>query len=208
MPFILGENTWPASETSLSNLSRYYRLDIEFHNTVPRLDSIQSIQELLLKAQEDPSISKVIDNIVRYAIISIFYFELGSLLERYNGSYIGTGFILCSLRPHDPVLKVLLDQLVDTSAVFYLNGYPILGTIGDSSFVGRDGSFRKRVELNISDRFAIILKQSDTEPCNISGSPYSIEKLIIAQGLNTHFGTANHSKRKRSTESSLFRRKR
>jgi hypothetical protein len=45
------------------------------------------------------------------------------------------------------------------------------------------------LELKIADRFfAIPLDQGDSEPCNISGSPYPMDKLILAQGLDVPFG--------------------
>jgi hypothetical protein len=187
---------------------RYHRLDVEFDGALPRLDNTKSMHELQLKAQEDHSVSNVIDNIARSAIASVFYFELGSVPEGCNGEYTGAGFILCWVCRGDPAFKVLLDQLSRSSATFYLNNRPIPGTVGDCSFIGRDGNFRKRVELNLSGRFTISLKQDDSEPCNISGSPYSIEKLITAQGLNAHFGRADHGKRKRSVEDDLPTRKR
>lgn len=175
---------------------------------MPRLDNTKSIHELKLKAQEDNSVSKVIDNIARCAIASVFYFELDSVPEGCNGEYTGVGFILCSIRRGDPAFEVLLDQLSKSSSTFYLNNCPIPGTVGDRSFIGKDGNFRKRVELSLSGRFTITLKQGDLEPCNISGSPHSIEKLITAQGLNSHFGRADHGKRKRSAEGDLAARKR
>jgi len=187
---------------------RYHRLDTEFDGEPPRLDSTKSIDELKLKAQEDHSVTKVIDNIARCAIASRFYFELGSVPEGCNGEYTGFGVILCSIRRGDPAFEGLLDQLSKSSATFYLNNCPILGTFGDRSFISKDGNFRKRVELNLNGRFTISLKQGDSEPCNISGSPYSIEKLITAQGLNAHFGRADHGKRKRSADGDLPTRKR
>ena len=71
------------------------------------------------------------------------------------------------------------------------------------SFLGTDGNLRKPVELNATDKFTISLKQGDSEPCNISGSPYSIDKLILAQGLNAYFGTADHRKRRRCSDIDL-----
>ena len=187
---------------------RHHRLDTEFDGELPRLDNTKSIYELKLKAQEDVSVSKVIDNIARCAIASKFYFELDSIPEGCNGEYIGAGVILCSIRQGDPAFEVLLDQLSKSSATFYLNNCPIPGTVGDRSFISKDGNFRKRVELSLNGRFTISLKQGDSEPCNISGSPYLIEKLITAQGLNAYFGRADHGKRKRSADGDLLTRKR
>jgi hypothetical protein len=104
-------------------------------------------------------------------------------------------------------IQLLLDRLIETSATFYLNDYPIPGTIGDASFIGRDGTFRKRVALNSHGRFTISLKQGDSQPCNISGSPYSIDRLETAQDLNAHFRTADHGKRKWSAHSEDISRK-
>jgi hypothetical protein len=147
---------------------------------MPRLDDTKSIHKLQRKAQEDNLVSKVINNIARCAIASRFYFKLDLVLERYNGEYIGVSFILCSIRRGEDAFEFLLDQLSKSSSTFYLNNVPIPRIVGDRSFISKDGNFRKRVELSLSGRFTITLKQGDSEPCNISGSPHLIEKLIIA----------------------------
>jgi hypothetical protein len=43
---------------------------------------------------------------------------------------------------------------------------------------------------------------------NISGSPYSVQKLIVAQGLDAYLGTPNHRKRKMTGEGGQRARKR
>lgn len=187
---------------------RYHRLDVEFDGIEPRLDNTKSLHELQLKVENDDSVSNVIENIARCAKASLFYFELDSIPEGCNGHYIGTGSILCSLRQTDPHFKLLLDQLSSIVATFYLNNCPIPGAVGDRSFIGKDGNFRKRVELNLSGKFTIALKQGDSDPCHISGSPYMIDKLISAQGFDAHFGRADHRKRKRLADSDLPARKR
>jgi hypothetical protein len=106
------------------------------------------------------------------------------------------------------VFKALFDKLSKTLAIFYLNNNLIPGVISDGSFISRDRNFRKRVELNLNSRFIISLKQGDLEPCNISGSPYLIKRLITAQRLDAHFGTADHGKLKRSANSEQSPRKR
>ena len=159
---------------------RYHRLDVKFDHVEPRLDNARSIPELKSKVQADHLISKLIDSIVRCLVASLFYFELDSIPERFNDKSVGTGYIQCSLRHNSPVFSLLLNQLLSNSAGFYLNDHPILGRFGDTSFLGTDGNFRKPVELNVIDRFAISLKQGNSEPCNISGSLYSIDKLILA----------------------------
>ena len=183
---------------------RYHRLDTEFDGPVPRLDDIQSIHRA--HSEEDHSVSRVIDSIARHAIASLFYFQLNTRPERYNGESVGVGSIFCTIRQSEEAFQLLLKQL--SNASFYLDDCPIAGTVGDPSFIDEDGNFRKRVEISLSDRFTISLKQGDLEPCNISGSAYSIERLITAQEFDAHFGRADHGKRKISADDDLTIRKR
>jgi hypothetical protein len=104
---------------------KYYRLDTEFDGELPKLDDTKSIHELQLKAEEDYLISKVIDNVARCAIASLFYFELDSVLEGRNGEHTSTSTIFCSIRRSDPAFILLLGQL--SNATFYLNNCPIPG---------------------------------------------------------------------------------
>ncbi len=97
------------------------------------------MSELQLKAQEDLSVFNVVEEIARCAVASLLYFELGAAPEVCNGGYIGTGFILCLVRRNDPVFTDLLDQLSRDSATFYLNDWPLSGTISDCSFTGNEG---------------------------------------------------------------------
>jgi hypothetical protein len=92
------------------------------------------------------------------------------------------------------VFKVLFNKLLRTLAIFYLNNNPIPRVISNGSFISRDRNFWKQVKLNINNRFIISLKQSNLEPCNISGSPYLIKRLITTQDLDTYFRTANYGK--------------
>ncbi|KAF2182627.1 hypothetical protein K469DRAFT_711798 [Zopfia rhizophila CBS 207.26] len=181
-------------------LHRVHRLSIDFEGAEPRLDDTRSMPVLKEKVQRDHSLSKKIDDITRCVVASLFYFELDSIPERFDGKHVGTGHILCSLRGNNPALKLLLNQLSDRSAGFYLNNNPILGTLHDSSNLGENGDFRKRVELNVADRFTVSLKQGDSEPCDISASPFSVDKLIEAQGLNADFGRASHRRKKRAAD--------
>ena len=176
---------------------RYHRLDIEFDQVEPRLDDVRSIPEMKSKVQADSSSSKTVDNIARSMVASLFYFELDSIPEEIEGKSVGIGYIQCVLRKNSPAFSLLLHQLSLCSATFYLNDFAIPGRFGDTSCFGVDGNFYKRVELQVSDRFTISLKQDYSESCNISGSPYSVCRLIRSQALDAYFGTAYHRKRKR-----------
>jgi len=173
---------------------RYHRLNIQFEGDEPRLDDTQSIPSIKAMAQEDKSLSSIITNVARYMIASLFYFELESIPQRSGGKYIGTGHILCSIRCSDPGFQLLFDRLSRSSAQFWINGLPVID-VDDSCFDG-GGNFRKQVDLDTDNRFAIALKQDPSGPCNISGSPFSITKLILLQGFTAVFGRPDHRKRK------------
>ena len=143
---------------------------------------------------EDRSISKAIDNIARCAIASHFRLR-SSAPEAYNREYKGTGFALSGVHRSDPVFRILLDRLSRFSATFHLNNNAIARTFSNGSFLVKMETFGNGSNLELSSMFAISLKQGDSEPGNISGSPYTTIKLFTAQGLNAHFGRVHHGKR-------------
>ena len=122
-------------------LSRIYRLSTDFNTTKPRLDNIKSIPKLKLKVEIDYSLSARIDTIARYMIVSLFYFELDSLLERYNRKYIVTEYILYLIIYSNPAFKALLSKLVNNSARFLINNWPIPSIFNNTSFIGKDRNF-------------------------------------------------------------------
>ncbi len=178
---------------------RYHRLDFEFDKVEPRLDDTESMSDLKRKVESDDSVSTLIHSVARCMIASLFFFELDSNPDNIEGRSVGSGNIQCSIRRGNLAFSPLLRQLADASAMFFLNDSPIAGKFDDGSFLDREGNFRKSVELNLSGKFTISLKQG-SEKYNISGSPYTVEKLVMAQGLNAHCGSINHRKRKWSGE--------
>jgi len=102
-------------------LNRIYRLSTDFNTTKPRLNNIRSIPKLKSKVKIDYSLLARIDTIARYIIISLFYFKLDSLLERYNRKYIVTGYILCLIIYSNLAFKALLSKLANNSTRFLIN---------------------------------------------------------------------------------------
>jgi hypothetical protein len=173
----------------------YHRLNVAFDGEEPRLDDVMSIPGLKSKVQGDDSISDAIDNIARCMVASLFYFELDSIPERSDGKYIGSGRILCSLRSHEKSFKELFARLSSASAQFCLDRH-VVAAVQDSTCFDKDGNFRIKVELNTAGRFTISLQDNTSGHYNISGSAFSVEKLIQAQAFNASFGRADHKKRK------------
>jgi hypothetical protein len=178
---------------------RYHRLNIQFDGDEPRLDDAQSIPLLKTIAEKDESVSDSIENIARCVIASLFYFELDSIPRRTGGKYVGSGHILCSIRRGDPAFRVLFDRLFGMAAQFWVNKCPWID-INDSSCFDSHGNFKKALELSTEDKFSISLKQDSSETFEISGSPFTIGKLVLQQGLNAVFGRADHRKRKTTHE--------
>ena len=191
-------------------LHKIHRLSVDFDATEPRLDDTRSIPGLKQKVETDHSLSPKIDTVARCVIASLFYFELDSLPKRSDGKYVVTGHILCSIRRSDPAFTALLSKLSSCSSRFLVNDWTIPGTINSPSFLGKDGNFRMQVHVETFDRLTISLEQGDGKTCNISGSPFPVQKLVMAQGIDAPFGRADHRKRKRSNddESMVAKRRR
>lgn len=175
---------------------RYYRFDTEFDGREPGLDETSKMQEIAAKAREEFRKSAEVDIVARCIIASYFHFELESKPKRVCGKYSGSGYILCRLPQTSPAFEVLLGQLSKGTARFFLDGHPIPGRIEDRSFIDKQGNFRKRVEFEVRDKMAILLKEGDSQSQHISGSPFSIDDLIDSQGFTDDFGRADHRKRR------------
>jgi len=178
---------------------RYFRFDIEFDGREPSLDNINQMEGLKLRAQAEHSKSKELDNLARCVVASLFYFEFESTPQYEDGEISCAGHILCRLRSGDPALEVVLLQLSKSSAKFALQNHTLPGVIGDCSFSDRYGNFRKRVEFTVNSRqqrIPIHLREGSSLSNNISGSPFSVDSFVAAQGLEAHFGRADHRKRK------------
>ena len=184
-------------KTASKVLHRIHRLNVDFDAEEPRLDDTESIPKLKQAVETDPALAPKIDVIARCMVSSLFYFELDTLPERANGKWLVTGHILCTIRRSDVAFGPLMSKLHHQSARFFINDWPIPGAVIDPSFYDEQGNFQKRIELETFERFSVSLKEAGSDACNISGSPFTLDKLIAAQHLDAPFGTADHGKRKR-----------
>ena len=90
--------------------------------------------------------------------------------------------------------------MTKSSARFLLRGRALSGSIRDRSSLARDGNFRKRVCFDVDskqDLVSLQLREGGLESFNISGSPFSVDWLVEAQGLRRPFGRPDGVKRKR-----------
>lgn len=181
-------------------LNRVHRLNVDFDGPEPRLDDTSMIPELTLKSQADPALAPKIDVVARRMVASLFYFELDALPQWRNGRYAFRGCIRCSIRHGDAALAALLRKLYRSHGRFLVGDWAV-SDASDASCIGKDGNFCLSLDVETRDKFAITLQLADEEVgSDISGSPFSLRKLIAAQGLDAAFGRSDHRKRKRAGE--------
>ncbi|KIV98622.1 uncharacterized protein PV09_09590, partial [Verruconis gallopava] len=173
-----------------------HRLDVDFEGEEPRLDDVHSISALKYKVLSDLSLSSVIDVVARKLTASLFYFELNAVPERINGDYRIRGSILCTLRYPDPAYKSLLEKFAHDSVEFYIDNIPLPGDFKEDLKFYNSRHFRRLVSFNVADDFSIRLRKPSMSPNHISGSPFSINSLLISQGFNNVFGRSDYRKRK------------
>lgn len=166
---------------------RYHRLNVRFNDEEPKLDDTQSMAAIKLNAEGDQSLSAAIERLASCITASLFYFELETRPETFEGDYNAVGHILYSLRDGDPAFGALCNRLSQSGARFLIDGCPI-GPAHDLSCYAEDGNFRRRVEIKTTGAFTVSLEQGSQGPSDISGSPFSIERLVVAQGFNAAFG--------------------
>lgn len=182
----------------------YYRFNVEFSGGEPRLDDASRIPEMKMRAREHLVQSVEADRLALCLIAKLFVFELEGVPKKqlWDGRYPCTGCILCTLRAGTPALDELLERLAKSSARFLFRGRPLPGSIRDRSSLGRDGNFRKRVCFDVAnkhDLFSLQLQIEGSEPFDISGSSFSVDVLLDAQGLGRLFSRpAGKRKRKDS----------
>ncbi|KAM7210074.1 patatin-like phospholipase-like protein [Rhypophila decipiens] len=201
MSLLRGRRPWEEFRRSMKRsptTDRCFRLDLTFEGPEPKLDDIKIIPELKDMVRADEALSLAIDEISRCIIASLFYFELDSIPEKRNGEFWGVGRIFCFRRRSDPALAALATKLSRLSARFIINGAKVPGEISDPSFWDEDGNFQKRICFKTSGEILISLREEGFREYPISGAPFSVDKLVKTQGLNAHFGAADHRKRKRS----------
>ncbi|KFY80531.1 hypothetical protein V499_00606 [Pseudogymnoascus sp. VKM F-103] len=171
----------------------YFRFNLEFRSQQPRLDDSSKIPEMKALAQGEVALQlSQLDQLAHCLIAELFVFELEleSVPRKENGKYSCTGYILCCHRAGSPAFNALLRRLTGLSAAFLLRGRKLPGSVQDRSSLARDGNFRKRVCFDVTskeDLVSLQLQEGGSEPYHISGSPFSVNWLIEAQGLGRPF---------------------
>lgn len=88
---------------------RYYRLNVRFKDKEPKLDDTQSMEAIRLNAEGDQGLSDAIERLASCITALLFYFELETRPETFEGDYNAVGYILCSLRDGELAFGALCD---------------------------------------------------------------------------------------------------
>lgn len=146
-----------------------------------------------------PAAVQTIDGTVCRLLASLFYFELDTLLRQGARTYVLTGRVLCSLCRGDPAFPALVQRVTSNCSRFLLNDQPLSAAAVAASCLSGDANFCLHVRTELEDKVAISLELDGAGPCDISGSPLSVQGLIDMQGLDMAVGQSSR-KRKRPAE--------
>ncbi|KAI5796159.1 hypothetical protein FPQ18DRAFT_326978, partial [Pyronema domesticum] len=125
-----------------------------------------------------------------------FYFELDETPRYIDNRYQCTGYLRC--RFQGPKQVKLLNHILKIRAGFTLGDKPLAQLRQPLSMI--HGEFMHPVSFcvsNMNEEITIFLTSIQSKPTAISGFPTNITALACNQGLDSPFGTANHSKRTR-----------
>jgi hypothetical protein len=179
-----------------------FRLNIDLDGDEPALNNTSSIPKLMSTVATDASLQPKIDAVARCMVASLFYFVVNQSTRRCaSDKYTLTRQILCSIQRSEPALEALLAKLKNSRGRFIVNSVPIAGAIPGGLFLSKDGNFQVPVNTKTPNRLTITLDMDEAGACDISSSPFSVQKLVAAQGLDDPFGRPNHRKQKRTDNS-------
>ncbi|KAH7110494.1 hypothetical protein EDB81DRAFT_672123 [Dactylonectria macrodidyma] len=171
---------------------RCIRLDAVVPGPAAPLDDAGSVPRLKCSVHQDRLLQDAICALAKRIIASLFYFELDAIPSRRGTQFRGSGCISCLCRAPDEALPALRQKLVQSSAVFRVNGSVEPGMLSGASFWASCGNFRKKIKFTSGDATISITLQQGSPEYPISGSPFRLSELVEAQQLNAHFGRSDH----------------
>lgn len=194
------------------NCPNIHRLNIEFDGKQPPLDDVKQSGEIARMVRETALSTPAITALARELRAEQFLFELDpSRPPQYiNGIYECFGYISCRLRAGDPALKVFMQQLIDNHAFWQCGRRVLPAEFQCDGGMNGYGNFYQEVAFHMPNRqglFKILLQDGPGKPCNISGSPFTLERLMRQQKLEPWFGTPCNSKRRQLDTSNRFQKK-
>ncbi len=185
-------------------LSRYYRMNIEFHETEPPLDNVRAIPDMVAHVQSFADTNR--EKLRRCAnnmVASLFYVELvrKPIPNEDETVFICQLRIRCRLSPSQLALIALLQQLQDTQAYFCYDNQKSIACVDSQLYddVKGGAAFSRRIDIIVSSLDDMLdIKLDDMfrrGEQSISNCPYHLNTLIRDQGLHCIFGHKDHKRR-------------
>ena len=199
-----GLSWWEKYTRSIDNASelrdRCTRLDVSLGAAEPRLDDTQAIPGLKDRVRLDAELLSEIDKMADRIVASLFYFELGGMPAQDGTTFRGSGRILCLRKGGDPALDLLVEKFAAANARFVVNGKVLAGNSPAPYCWEPGGDFVVPLQYyhTLGPELSISMAWGDGRSYPISGSPYSIHRLVRDQGLNAYFGLPDHRRRHRA----------
>ncbi|KAI8710386.1 PNPLA domain-containing protein [Fusarium sp. LHS14.1] len=183
-------------QRSLDGHTKYYRLDVKYNGSEPRLDEVGQMGHIGQMAEESIQGRPILHDLSGRLRAELFYFELDEARPPHfsDGSFHCVGHIMCRLPRGSADYRSLMEYVQrDRSKAFRIRNR-VVEYRGQASNQG----FLQEIEFtipNLTDN--IVVQFLDGNECgyDISGSPFTLRWLVRRQGLDTWFGTADHHKR-------------
>lgn len=178
---------------------KFFRFDVEFGEDAPALDDVKGMGEVARMARECALGSREMERLAKCFRAQLFVFELSpSCPPKYvSGAYQCTGYVSCRFRAGTPEFNTFVGQLKCSSAMLRCRRRALYKFSMDS-WESPDNIFVP-VALQVPSRqfeFEISLQEDEESISNISGSPFTLEKMLQQQKIESVFGTDDHRKRK------------
>ncbi|KAH7012191.1 acyl transferase/acyl hydrolase/lysophospholipase, partial [Microdochium trichocladiopsis] len=194
------ERAWQQLEShwNICRSGKMFRFDVDFQQTEPPLDDVDSMKEIAVMANQTILRAPHLKEAACSIRAELFLFELDEctpfLVE--GGLYKCQGKIICRLDPRVRASHELLRQLYRSNAKLSVNGVEFeLSFLTKSDLT--DGRTFMRVEFTLSSRLDKVqmVLQEQSHDSHISGSPFTLQRLLDQQNLEHWFGNHNHRKR-------------
>ncbi|CAI6338123.1 unnamed protein product [Periconia digitata] len=168
---------------------RYYRLNVYYPGSQPKLHEAAAIDQLKRQAS-DALIANLQLSLAKDAMIaSSFYFEIDEFSRLERGAYRCQGTIFCRLPLKIAGRKALYKTLEESSTVFLVDGQQIPWNTKMNHSLSPFLCPVNFVVSSLQDWFEISIRHITTKETRISGMPARVMDLILLQGLNAPFGS-------------------
>lgn len=193
MSLMQGRRIWhEATGVGAASKKCRYRLDLTITHPPP-LDDTASMPRLNSMVYDDSVLLQAVPEIAYHLFATLFYFELDALPQRSGCKFHITGHISCTRKGGDPALPKVAEKL--RKSTIYINGRSIRPSVQTDEH----GNIHQAIECLTVQTLLIELREEGSKHAfPLSGSPYTVSKLIAKGPTTAVFGTRSHKKRARA----------